>query len=143
MNHCVIVGRWTKDPEVRYTQGETPMAIAKGTIAVDRRGKDKGADFISVVAFGKTAEHIEKYYFKGMKANIAGHIQTGSYDHKDGYKVYTTDVVIDEIEFGDSKANNDSATQEARAKDNAVEKKAIDEEFMTVSDDDLEGLPFN
>ena len=125
MNHCVIVGRWTKDPEVRYTQGETPMAIAKGTIAVDRKGKDKGADFISVVGFGKIAEHIEKYYFKGMKANIAGHIQTGSYDHKDGYKVYTTDVVIDEIEFGESKK---------------AEKPNLDE-FTDVPDDDE--LPFN
>lgn len=136
MNKSVITGRWVKDPEVRYTQGETPMAIAKGTIAVDRRGKDKGADFISVVAFGKTAEHIEKYYFKGMKANIAGHIQTGSYDHKDGYKVYTTDVVIDEIEFGESKGAS------AEPKDESKEEPK-DEEFMTVSDDDLEGLPFN
>lgn len=136
MNKAVITGRWTKDPEVRYTQGETPMAIAKGTIAVDRRGKDKGADFISVVAFGKIAEHIEKYYFKGMKANIAGHIQTGSYDHKDGYKVYTTDVVIDEIEFGESKGTSAEPKSESK-------EEPKDEEFMTVSDDDLEGLPFN
>lgn len=140
MNHSIITGRWVRDPEVRYTQGETPMAIAKGTIAVDRRGKDKGADFISVVAFGKTAEHIEKYYKKGMKANIAGHIHTGSYDHKDGYKVYVTEVSIDEIEFGDTKANNESATSEARAKDQAAEKKAVDEEWMDV-DDSM--LPFN
>lgn len=100
MNHCIITGRWTKDPDIKYT-GES-LCIARGTIAVNRRGKDNGADFISVVAFGKTAEHIQKYYSKGMKANISGRIQTGSYEGKNG-KVYTTDVVIDEIEFGESK----------------------------------------
>ena len=100
MNHCFITGRWTKDPDIKYT-GDS-LCIARGTIAVNRRGKDNGADFISVVAFGKTAEHIQKYYSKGMKANISGRIQTGSYDGKNG-KVYTTDVVIDEIEFGESK----------------------------------------
>lgn len=100
MNKAIITGRWTKDPDIKYT-GES-LCIARGTIAVNRRGKDNGADFISVVAFGKTAEHIQKYYSKGMKANISGRIQTGSYDGKNG-KVYTTDVVIDEIEFGESK----------------------------------------
>ena len=100
MNKAIITGRWTKDPDIKYT-GDS-LCIARGTIAVNRRGKDNGADFISVVAFGKTAEHIQKYYSKGMKANIFGRIQTGSYDGKNG-KVYTTDVVIDEIEFGESK----------------------------------------
>lgn len=100
MNKAIITGRWTKDPDIKYT-GDS-LCIARGTIAVNRRGKDNGADFISVVAFGKTAEHIQKYYSKGMKANISGRIQTGSYDGKNG-KVYTTDVVIDEIEFGESK----------------------------------------
>lgn len=108
------------------------MTIAKGSIAVDRRGKDKGADFISVVAFGKTAEHIEKYYTKGMKANICGHIQTGKYEDKDGKTVYTTDVVIDEIEFGESKAAN-TEVKKSEPKE---------EEFMTV-EDDSELLPFN
>ena len=101
------------------------MTIAKGSIAVDRRGKDKGADFINVVAFGKIAEHIGKYYTKGMRTVIAGHIQTGSYTGKDGKKVYTTDVVIDEIEFGESKK---------------AEKPNLDE-FTDVPDDDE--LPFN
>lgn len=104
------------------------MTIAKGSIAVDRKGKDKGADFPSVVAFGKTAEHIEKYYRKGMKANICGHLQTGSYEGKNG-KVYTTDVVIDEIEFGESK--------------NAKTEEAKEPEFMTVPDEIEAELPFN
>lgn len=127
MNKAIIVGRWTADPKISSTAGDNPLTVAKGSIAVDRRGKDKGADFINVVAFGKTAEHIEKYYTKGMKAVICGHIVTGSYDHKNGYKVYTTEVCIDEIEFGESKGT---------AKDENP-----DEGFMDVPDDD--GLPFN
>ena len=126
MNKAIIGGRWTKDPEIKYTSGAEPLAIARGTIAVNRRGKDKEADFISVVAFGKTAEHIQKYYKKGMKTNIVGRIQTGSYEGKNG-KVYTTDVVIEEIEFGESKK--------------AAEQP--DEGFVNVPEEDLESLPFN
>ena len=103
MNKVIISGRWTADPKTSSTAGSEPMTIAKGSIAVDRRGKDKGADFINVVAFGKIADHIGKYYTKGMRTVIAGHIQTGNYTGKDGKKVYTTDVVIDEIEVGESK----------------------------------------
>lgn len=125
MNKAIITGRWTKDPDIKYT-GES-LCIARGTIAVNRRGKDNGADFISVVAFGKTAEHIQKYYSKGMKANISGRIQTGSYDGKNG-KVYTTDVVIDEIEFGESKGEKKD-TEPA--------------DFVNIPDDELSSLPFN
>ena len=125
MNKVIISGRWTADPKTSSTAGNEPMTIAKGSIAVDRRGKDKGADFINVVAFGKIADHIGKYYAKGMRTVIAGHIQTGSYTGKDGKKVYTTDVVIDEIEFGESKK---------------AEKPNLDE-FTDVPDDDE--LPFN
>lgn len=124
MNKAIITGRWVKDPETRYTQDG--KAVAKGTIAVNRRGD--GADFISVVGFGKTAEFIEKYFKKGMKADICGHIQTGSYENKDGQKVYTTDVVIEEIEFGESK------------KESNTDSKA-DEGFIDVRD--TEQLPFN
>ena len=111
MNKAILSGRWTKDPDIVYT-GEG-NAIARGTLAVDRKfakkDADVTADFISVVAFGKTAEFIEKYFRKGMKAVVAGHIQTGSYTNKEGNKVYTTDVIIEEIEFGESKSssNND------------------------------------
>lgn len=135
MNKSIITGRWTADPKISSTAGDNPMTIAKGTIAVDRRGKDKGADFISVVAFGKTAEHIEKYYTKGMKANICGHIQTGKYEDKDGKTVYTTDVVVEEIEFGESKGETKTEPK--------AEPKKEDEGFMNVPDDDMEGLPFN
>lgn len=130
MNKSILVGRWTADPKISSTAGDNPMTVAKGTIAVDRRGKDKGADFIRVVAFGKIAEHIEKYYTKGMKAVIWGHIVTGSYDHKDGYKVYTTEVCIDEIEFGESKSKQDNQPEETK-----------EEDFMSVPDDTM--LPFN
>ena len=108
MNKAIIMGRWTRDPEVRYTQGDNPTAIAKGTLAVDRRYKKDGeqsADFISVVAFGKCAEFIEKYFHKGMKVLASGRIQTGSYSNKDGQTVYTTDVVIEEIDFAESKGS--------------------------------------
>ena len=125
MNKAIITGRWTKDPDIKYT-GES-LCIARGTIAVNRRGKDNGADVISVVAFGKTAEHIQKYYSKGMKANISGRIQTGSYDGKNG-KVYTTDVVIDEIEFGESKGEKKD-TEPA--------------DFVNIPDEIEKELPFN
>ena len=98
-----------KDPDVRYSNGEKTTAVARFTLAVDRRFKGDGnptADFINCVAFGKSGEFIEKYFCKGMKANICGRIQTGSYTNKDGNKVYTTDVLVEEIEFGESKSSN-------------------------------------
>ena len=107
MNKAILSGRWVRDPDIRYSaEGK---AVAKGTIAVDCRYKkdgDQTADFISVVAFGKTAEIIEKYFFKGMKCMVTGRIQTGSYENKEGNKVYTTDVVIEEIEFAEVKGSN-------------------------------------
>jgi single-strand DNA-binding protein len=122
MNHCQITGRLTKDPTVNDT---ATTKVARFTLAVDRKGKDKGADFISCVAFGKTAEFIEKYFTNGMKANICGHIQTGSYE-KDGKKVYTTDVVVEEIEFGESKKQDKPA-----------------DDFVDVPDEIENELPFN
>ena len=113
MNNVVLMGRLTKDPDVRYTQAQEPMAIARYTLAVDRnRAKKDGeqnADFISCVAFGKAGEFAEKYLKKGTKICIRGHIQTGSYDHKDGYKVYTTEVVIDQHEFCESATTQPAA----------------------------------
>jgi len=106
MNTVQLVGRLTKDPDVKYTNGGT--TIARFTVAVDRRFKTEGgptADFPSVVAFGKTAEFVEKYFHKGQRIGIAGRIQTGSYEDKDGKKVYTTDVIAEAVEFVESKGS--------------------------------------
>lgn len=113
MNRWVGIGRLTRDADVRYTQNQNGenMAIARYTLAVDRRGKDAGADFISCVAFGKNAEFAEKYLHQGMKIAVSGRIQTGNYTNKDGQKVYTTDVVVEEQEFCESKASDQPKEQ--------------------------------
>lgn len=103
MNRVILIGRVTKDPVVRYSTGNAQMAIARYTLAIDRPGKDKGADFIPCVCFDKQAEFSEKYIKKGTKIAVEGHIQTGSYDGKDGKKVYTTDVIVNRHEFVESK----------------------------------------
>lgn len=134
MNKAIIIGRMTRDPEVRYSQDN--KAVAKFTLAVDRKVKteNQSADFINCVAFGKTAEFLEKYGRKGVKFAIEGRIQTGSYTDKNGQKVYTTDVVIENIEFAESKQNNEPKPQ-------PVSKPS--DEFMTLPDGiDME-LPFN
>lgn len=107
MNKVIIMGRLTKEADIKYTQGEKPMCIARYTLAVDRRFKKQGeqtADFIPCVAFGKTGEFVEKYCHKGTKLAIVGRITTGSYTNKDGQKVYTTEVTVEEQEFAESKA---------------------------------------
>ena len=118
MNKVILMGRLTRDPEIRYSQGENAMAIARYTLAVDRRFKRDGeqtADFINCLAFGKSAEFAEKYLHQGTKILIEGRIQTGSYTNKDGQKVYTTEVVVEEQEFAESKnasANNGGGYQQ-------------------------------
>lgn len=114
MNKWTGIGRLVREPEVRYSQGSNATAIARYTLAVDRRFKRDGeaeADFISCVAFGKAAEFVEKYFHKGTKVAVVGRIQTGSYTNKDGNKVYTTDVIVEEQEFAESKKSNDSQTE--------------------------------
>lgn len=110
MNKVILMGRLTRDPEVRYSQGEQAMAIARYTLAVDRRfrrdGDQQTADFINCVAFGRSGEFAEKYFHKGMKVVVTGRIQTGSYTNQEGQKVYTTDVVVEEQEFAESKATS-------------------------------------
>lgn len=133
MNKVQLIGRLTKDVEVRYSQGDTQMAIARFTVAVDRKGKNNEADFISCVAFGKTAEFIEKYFSKGNRIGICGHIQTGSYTDKDGKKVYTTDVVADEAEFVESKSSAEQTAAKPATDDNG---------FMDIPDNIDEDLPF-
>lgn len=111
MNKCHLMGRLTKDPEVRYSTGSKPTCVARYTLAVNRKFKQDGqptADFISCIAFGKQGEFAEKYLKQGIKIAVSGRIQTGSYEKKDGSKVYTTDVVVEEQEFAESKSTNES-----------------------------------
>lgn len=110
MNNVFLIGRTTKDPEIRYSQNN--LAISRFTLAVDRVSKDKEADFISCIAFGKMAELMEKYVPKGRKIAIQGHIQTGSYDAKDGHKVYTTDVIVERLEFCESKQGDNTGSND-------------------------------
>lgn len=142
MNKVILMGRLTRDPDVRYTQGEEPMAIARFTLAVDRRGKRDGeasADFPSCVCFRRTAEFIEKYAHQGTKLVVAGRIQTGSYTNRDGQKVYTTDVVVEEAEFAESKAAADRNTQQTPppSPDTGADG------FMNIPDGIEEELPFD
>ena len=140
MNKVILMGRLTRDPEVRYSTGEKQMAIARFTLAVDRRRRadaEQTADFVSCVAFDKSAEFAEKYLKQGTKVAVTGRIQTGSYTNKDGVKVYTTDVVIEECEFAESK--NASATGGSKP---APSTDAGDG-FMNIPDGvEDEGLPF-
>ena len=113
MNKVTLIGRLTRDPDVRYTQAAEPLAVARYTLAIDRRyqkresaGNEQTADFISCIAFGKQGEFVEKYLHKGMKIAVTGRIQTGSYTNRDGNKIYTTDVVVEEHEFCESKSSN-------------------------------------
>lgn len=113
MNKCCFIGRLTRDPEIRYTQGEKSTCMARFTIAVDRRWvkneNDQKADFINCLSIGKLGEHVEKYYRKGLKVAVSGRMQTGSYTNKDGQKVYTTELFVEEQEFSESKAASGSA----------------------------------
>ena len=135
MNKVIIIGRFTRDPEIKYTTGENATATARFSLAVNRRFKNKegnyDADFINCVAFGKTAEFIEKYFTKGMAIGITGHIQTGSYTNKEGQKVYTTDVVVEETEFVESK---NKGTSDNVPNNNANSNSDFEE---TVSDDEM------
>ena len=142
MNKVILMGRLTRDPEVRYSAGENSLAIARFTLAVDRRRNRDGeqsADFISCVAFGKAAEHAEKYYHKGIKIAVTGRIQTGSYTNKDGVKVYTTEVVVEEQEFAESK----SASSGSAAAQASPDPETDEDGFMKVPDGIDEELPFN
>ena len=140
MNKVILIGRLTREPEVRYSQGENASAVARYTLAVDRRFKREGdatADFISCVCFGKLAEFAEKYLHQGVKIAVTGRIQTGSYTNKDGVKVYTTDVVVEEQEFAESKKDSEQqqTTQRPMQQTDA-------DGFMNIPDGIDEELPF-
>lgn len=144
MNAAVLMGRLTRDPDVRYTQGPEQKAVARFTLAVDRRIRSENgpsADFISCVAFGKAAEFIEKYFRKGMKMGVTGRIQTGSYTNREGQKVYTTDVVCTEVEFVEKKAAGDGSTPAAGTEPQYGPE---DEDgFMNIPDSLDDNLPFS
>lgn len=130
MNKVILMGRLTRDPEIRYTQGENQVVIARYTLAVERRYKresEPSADFINCVAFGKTAEVAEKYFRKGIKIAVIGRIQTGNYTNQDGMKIHTTDVVIEEQEFAESKSSSQQSPPDANGFTNIPE--GIDEEL--------------
>ena len=146
MNKVILMGRLVRDPEVRYSQGENATAVARFTLAVDRRfnrnnGDDNNTDFIGCVAFGRQAEFAEKYFRKGTKIAITGRIQTGSYTKADGSKVYTTDVVVEECEFAESKGANDNGG--FTPVDRPAPSSAAGDGFMNIPDGIDEELPFN
>lgn len=161
MNKVVLMGRLTRDPDIRYSQGEKATCIARYTIAVDRRFKREGeqnADFISCVAFGKSGEFVERYLRKGTKIAVSGRIQTGSYTNKDGVKVYTTQVVADQHYFCESKKAEESsgqqysrpaqqtAPQQPRQQEYNYQQSGFtnygDDGFMNIPDGMDEDLPF-
>ncbi len=151
MNVVALVGRLTRDPDIRQSQGENPTIVARYTLAVDRRfsrngNADQNADFISMVSFGKTAEFIEKYVHKGTKLCVRGRIQTGSYTNKDGQKVYTTDVVGEDVEFAESKKASEGydggSSYDTAPMDAGSTSGGVDDGFINVPDGINEELPF-
>lgn len=149
MNKVILMGRLTRDPEVRYTQGEEALCIARFTLAVDRNqrrqeGKQQ-ADFISCVAFGSRAQWCEKWIHQGTKVTLSGRIQTGSYTNREGVKVYTTEVVIEEIEFAESKAaagGSGASGSGTRQQDGGRQYETDSDGFMNIPDGIDEELPF-
>ena len=148
-NVCIFSGRATADPKVTYTQGEKSMCIAKFGLAVDRRGRESGADFPNMVAFGKIGEFCEKYVKKGTKVVIRSHYQSGSYTNRDGVKVYTHDFIVDDIEFAESKAaasqNTEQTTQQTTTQKTApnTQTGAGIDNYMNIPDGIDESMPFS
>ncbi len=139
-NSVFFSGRAVRDAEVRYTQGEKAMCIAKFSLAVDRRGRGQGADFPNIVAFGKTAEFCEKYVKKGTRLIIQAHYQSGNYTNREGQKVYTHDFIADGIEFAGSKADSQA---EDKSDGKTSSKPETAEDFMSIPDGIPEEMPFN
>ncbi len=145
MNKVILMGRLTRDPEVRYSTGATPLAIARYSLAVDRRFKRDGepsADFINCVVFGKSAEFTEKYFRQGMRVTVCGRIQTGSYTNKEGVKVYTTEVIVEEQEFAESKSASDSNAGNYQSNHNQAPSSNAGDGFMNIPNGIEEELPW-
>ncbi len=147
MNKVILMGRLTRDAEVRYSQGDASTAVARFSLAVDRRFKREGdeqtADFINCVAFGKTAEFVERFGRKGTKFVVEGRIQTGSYTNKDGQRVYTTDVVVEQLEFAESRSTSEGNNGGYVPADRPSPSGAAGDGFMNIPDGIDEELPFN
>lgn len=145
MNKVILMGRLTRDPEVRYSQrgdSQDQICVARYTLAVDRRGKEAGTDFPSIVAFGKAGEFAEKYLRKGTKIILTGRVQTGSYTNRDGIRVYTTDIVAEDQEFVERKAAA-GGTQQGNEKEAEKNYPTDENGFINIPEDiDME-LPFN
>ena len=151
MNKVILMGRLTRDPEVRYSQGERAMAIARYTLAVDRRGRRGGngddsaqtADFIPCVAFDRAGEFAEKYFHQGTKLVVTGRIQTGSYTNRDGQKVYTTEVIVEEQEFAESRAESDANRANFQHQAASAPSADAGDGFMNIPEGIDDVLPFN
>lgn len=154
MNKVILMGRLTRDPMVNYTQGERSMAIARFTMAVDRRyvkrdpnnPEQQTADFIQCVAFDKNGEFAEKYLHQGTKIALEGRIQTGSYTNREGQRVYTTDIVVEHMEFAESKAaqNRANGNNDSYMAGGILQQPTDADGFMNIPDGvEDEGLPFN
>ena len=148
MNRVILMGRLTRDAEIRYSQGENSTAIARFTLAVDRRFRrdndDQSADFISCTSFGRQAEFVERYLHKGVKVVLSGRVQNDNYTNKDGQRVYTTDVVVDNVEFAESKNSSEGGNRGGYAPaDRPSPSGAAGDGFMNIPDGIDEELPFN
>lgn len=129
MNKIILMGRLTREPEVRYTSGEKSMAVAKFSLAVDRKGKNEGTDYFNCTSFGKQGEFVEKYLKKGTKVVLTGHLQNDNYTNKNGEKVYAVQIITEEVEFAESKSKDDPQPQP-------------DDDFVNVPDGIEDSLPF-
>lgn len=147
MNKVILCGRLTRDPDVRYSNGEKPMCIARYTLAVNRRFQKEGeqnADFINCVAFGKQGEFAERHLKRGTKIVVCGRIQTGSYTNRDGVKVYTTDVIVEEYDFAESRSSYDrNSTEKPNIREETAENQPpLDDGFMSIPEGIEDELPF-
>lgn len=147
MNKVILLGRLVREPETRYGGANDSMAVCRYTLAVDKKFKKDGeatADFINCISFGKIAEFAEKYFTKGLRVAVSGRIQTGSYTNRDGQRVYTTDVVVEEQEFAESKAASDAnAGSNYQAASTPAPSAPAGDGFMNIPDGIDEELPFN
>lgn len=140
MNKVILLGNLTRDPEIRYSQGEKQMAVARFSLAVNRRFAKDGetnADFLNCTAFGKTAEFVEKYFRQGSRMSLVGRIENNNYTNKNGEKVYSVQIMVEEVEFAERKSSQNDVGNQQQTQQNG------DDDFMNIPDGIEDGLPFN